>query len=164
MRVSAIGFAFDDREDVLREAAASAAMTHNHPEGIKGAQATALAIFLGRQTASKEAIRHEIGKTFNYDLERSIESIRPGYSFDVSCQGSVPEAIIAFLDSTSWEDAVRNAVSLGGDSDTLACIAGGVAEAWYGEVPADVQQQVTRLLPQELLDILQRFRARFTSS
>lgn len=160
MRVSPVGFAFDDAETVLREAAASAAITHNHPEGIKGAQATAYAVFLARKKLDKDSIRNEIVQRFEYDLQRSIDDIRPGYSFDISCQGTVPEAIIAFLDSVSWEDAVRNAVSLGGDSDTLACITGGIAEAWYGGVPADTQQQVMETLPGDLAGIVERFQAR----
>ncbi len=161
MRVSPVGFAFDDADAVLREAANSAAITHNHPEGIKGAQATALAVFLGRQRAGKEEIREAIAQRFGYDLERSIEEIRPGYSFDISCQGTVPEAIIAFLDSDDWEDAVRNAVSLGGDSDTLACITGGIAEAWYGGVPEAVREKVMELLPEDLAAIVARFRTHF---
>lgn len=161
MRVSAIGFAFETEEDVLREAAASAAITHNHPEGIKGAQATALAILFARCGQSRNEIRAAISKRFGYSLDRSIDEIRPDYRFDVSCQGTVPEAIIAFLDSVSWEDAVRNAVSLGGDADTLACIAGGIAQAWYGEVPHSIQEKARSLLPVELLDILQQFESRY---
>lgn len=161
MRVSPVGFAFNNENDVLREAAASAAITHNHPEGIKGAEATALAVFLARQKLSKEDIRKEIGRRFGYHLDRTVDAIRPEYSFDVSCQGTVPEAIIAFLDSDSWEDAVRNAVSLGGDSDTLACITGGIAEAWYGSVPVEVQEQVFARLPDDLAEIMQQFRTRY---
>lgn len=161
MRVAPVGFAFDDADTVLREAASSAAITHDHPEGIRGAQATALAVFLGRKRTSKAEIREQVTQRFGYDLARTVDEIRPGYSFDVSCQGSVPEAIISFLDSDDWEDAVRNAVSLGGDSDTLACITGGIAEAWYGAVPEAVQQQVMTLLPDDLAGIVTRFRTRF---
>lgn len=164
MRVSPVGFAFDTVETVLREAQASAAITHNHPEGIKGAQAVAYTILRGRQKADRDDVRNEITQRFGYDLQRSIDEIRPDYSFDVSCQGTVPEAIIAFLDSVSWEDAVRNAVSLGGDSDTLACITGGIAEAWYGSVPGDIQQQVMETLPEELGAIVKAFQARLTWS
>lgn len=135
MRVSPVGFALHSLEDVLREAKRSAEVTHNHPEGIRGAQATAAAIFLGRQGESKSRIRAFIQQRFGYDLNRTIEGIRPTYSFNESCQGTVPEAIIAFLDSSDYEEAVRLAISLGGDADTLACIAGGVAEAFYGGVP-----------------------------
>ncbi|MBW3568299.1 MAG: ADP-ribosylglycohydrolase family protein, partial [Proteobacteria bacterium] len=161
MRVGAVGLAFDDEATVLREARESAAITHNHPEGIKGAQATALAIYMARHGISKESIRREISRRFDYDLDRRIDEIRPDYSFDVSCQGSVPEAIIAFLDSESWEDTVRNAVSLGGDADTLACIAGGIAQAWYGDIGGDVRSRVEALLPPDLLDVLQRFETRY---
>ncbi len=131
MRVSSVGFAFDTENKVLKEAKKTAEISHNHLEGIKGAQATALSIFLARTGCEKEEIRMEISQRFGYDLKRTVDDIRPTYSFDVSCQGSVPEAIIAFLDSRSYEDAVRNAISLGGDSDTLACITGGIAEAFY---------------------------------
>ena len=135
MRVSPVGFAFASVEEVLAEAERTAAVTHDHPEGIKGAQATALAIFLARSGESKAAIRGEIAGRFAYDLDRTLDEIRPGYRFDVSCQGSVPESILAFLESESFEDAVRKAISLGGDSDTMAAIAGGIAEAFYGGVP-----------------------------
>ena len=164
MRVSPVGWAFATREEVLREATRSAEITHNHPEGIKGAQATALAVWLCRNGASKEELRAEIERAFGYDLQRTVDGIRPGYSFDVSCQGTVPEAIIAFLDSTSWEDAVRNAVSLGGDADTLACITGGIAEAFYGPVPEAVARQVEATLTSELWDIALRFCVKYKIS
>ena len=152
MRVGPVGFAFDSAEDVLREAALTAEFTHDHPEGIKGAQATALAVFLARTTRDKEMIRREIASRFGYDLGRTVDGIRPGYAFDESCQGTVPEAIVAFLDASSWEDAVRNAVSLGGDADTLACIAGGIAEAFYGpsSIAPEVRAEVRKRLPKEL--------------
>jgi ADP-ribosylglycohydrolase len=157
MRVSPIGFAFDDVGTVLAEAQRSAEVSHNHPEGIKGAQATALAVYLARHEASKETIRADIGQRFGYDLNRTVEEIRPVYHFDVSCQGSVPEAIIAFLDSEDYEDAVRKAVSLGGDSDTLACIAGGIAQAFYKEISAEIITQVRQRLPEEFLRIVDKF-------
>lgn len=157
MRVSPVGFAFSTVEAVLDEAQKTAAVTHNHAEGIKGAQATALAVFLARTENSKETIRAQISQRFQYNLNRTVEDIRPGYQFDVSCQGSVPEAIIAFLDSSDYEDAIRKAVSLGGDSDTLACIAGGIAEAFYGEVPEAIAAQVQQRLPTELLETLMQF-------
>lgn len=157
MRVSPIGFAFDDVDRLLSEAEQSAAVSHNHPEGIKGAQATALAIYLARTGAGKEAIRTEMAGRFGYDLSRTVEEIRPGYRFDVSCQGSVPEAVIAFLDSDSYEDAVRKAISLGGDSDTLACIAGGIAQAFYRNIPAGISGPVLKMLPEEFLLIINRF-------
>jgi ADP-ribosylglycohydrolase len=157
MRVSPVGFAFDTVDEVLAEAERSAVVTHNHPEGIKGAQATALAILLGRQGASKEDIRREIRLRFGYDLDRTLEEIRPGYRFDVSCQGSVPEAIIAFLESEDYEDAIRKAISIGGDSDTIACITGGIAEAFYGGVTEKIAKQGRTYLPEEFLDIVDEF-------
>lgn len=161
MRVSPVGFAFASADEVLREAERTAAPSHNHPEGIKGAQAVAMAIFLARMTQSKDTLAAEIERRFGYRLNRSVDDIRPDYRFDVSCQGSVPEAIISFLDSDSWEDAVRNAVSLGGDSDTLACIAGGIAEAFYGSVPEPVCKRVSRLLTGDLLRIMSQFNERY---
>jgi ADP-ribosylglycohydrolase len=157
MRVSPVGFAFDTVDDVLREAARSAAVSHDHPEGIKGAQALALAVYLVRTSGDKELVRREVSDRFEYDLTRTVDEIRPSYRFDVSCQGSVPEAIVAFLDSDSYEDAIRNAVSLGGDSDTLACMAGGIAEAFYGPVPGHIQQRVRTMLPGDLSEITDRF-------
>lgn len=151
MRVSPVGFTFNTEEDVLIEAKKSAEITHNHAEGIKGAQATALSIFLARTGHEKEAIRSEISQRFGYDLDRTVDQVRPSYSFDVSCQGTVPEAIISFLDSNSYEDAIRNAVSLGGDSDTLACITGGIAEAFYNSVPDHIVARVREILAPELM-------------
>lgn len=161
MRVSPVGFAFETEEDVLREAARSAEVSHNHPEGIKGAQATALAIFLARKGSDKESIRGEISRRFGYDLNRTVDEIRPEYSFDVSCQGSVPESIIAFLDSHNFESAVRNAVSLGGDSDTMACISGGIAEAFYREIPSAIAEMALERVSEDLLEIIDLFRARY---
>lgn len=161
MRVSPVGFAFDSDDEVLREAERTAAISHNHPEGIKGAQATALAVWLARRGRTKEEIREEITRRFGYDLNRRVNDIRPGYAFDLSCQGTVPEAIIAFLDSMSYEDAVRNAVSLGGDSDTLACITGGIAQAFYGGVPDNIRAKVRVLLPPDLLTITEAFERTF---
>jgi ADP-ribosylglycohydrolase len=122
MRVSPVGFTFNTVDEVLAEAEKSAAVTHNHPEGIKGAKSVALAVYLARTGPSKEVIKQEIGSRFSYNLNRTLAEIRPKYKFDVSCQGSVPEAIIAFLVSDDFEDAVRKAVSVGGDSNTIACI------------------------------------------
>jgi ADP-ribosylglycohydrolase len=157
MRVSPIGFAFQDEESVLDEAARTAEITHNHPEGVKGAQATALAIFLARSGRTKDEIRRTIQKRFGYDLERTVDEIRPSYSFNESCQRTTPEAIIAFLDSTSFEDAIRNSISLGGDSDTLACITGGIAEAFYGEVPSEIRSKVMESLSPDLWGITEKF-------
>ncbi len=161
MRVSPIGWAFDTADTVTGEAGKSASVTHNHPEGIKGAKATALVVFMARKGSRKAAIRSEIESRFHYDLTRSVDDIRPEYSFKISCQETVPEAIIAFMDSVDFESAVRNAVSLGGDSDTLACIAGGFAEAFYGRVPAPIEGESRRRLPATIRTILDRFEDRF---
>lgn len=146
MRVSAIGWMYDTFEETERVAEISACITHNHPEGIKGAQATAAAIFMARNGASKEMIRSNMSNQYGYDLNRTIEQIRPDYQFEVSCQKSVPEAIIAFLDGTDYESTIRLAVSLGGDADTQACIAGGIAEAFYG-MPDDLVEDIGYHLP-----------------
>lgn len=161
MRVSPVGFAFQTEDEVLLHAKKSAEITHNHSEGVKGAQATALAVFLARTTHSRKEIRKEISLRFQYNLNRSIDEIRPDYSFDISCQGTVPEAVISFLESESYEDAIRNAISLGGDSDTLACITGGIAEAFYGEVPSEIAGRVEDILPSELLQTVQSFSERY---
>ena len=161
MRVSPIGFALNDLEPVLTEAKRSAAVTHNHPEGIKGAQATASAIFLARTGHDKQAIKAYVETTFGYDLTRTLADIRPSYRFDVSCQGSVPQAIVSFLESTDFEDAIRNAISIGGDSDTIACMAGGIAQAFYGGVPEAISRSVIALLPAPFQEVLQAFTARY---
>jgi ADP-ribosylglycohydrolase len=163
MRVSPVGFAGESMEAVLREAAKSAAVTHNHPQGIKGAQAVAAAIFMGRRGQSKAEIRKLISEKFEYDLNPAIEDIRPGYSFDISCQGSVPQALIAFLQSHDVESAIRLAISLGGDSDTLGCIAGAIAHAYYGEISAEMEHNVRRRLPGEFLVILDTFLKKYVS-
>jgi ADP-ribosylglycohydrolase len=142
MRVSPVGFAFDELDTVLVEAEKSAAVTHNHPEGIKGAQATAAAIWHARQKHSKTELKTYIESTFGYNLSGRLDEIRQTYQYDVTCQGSVPQAIIAFLESTDYEDAIRNAISIGGDSDTIACITGGIAGAFYGEVPEHIKSFV----------------------
>jgi ADP-ribosylglycohydrolase len=157
MRVSPVGFAFDHVEEVLSEAERSAAVTHNHPEGIKGAQSTALAILLSRQGASQPEIRDEIAGRFGYDLNRTLDEIRPYYAFNESCQETVPESLIAFLESTGYVDAVRKAISLGGDSDTIACITGGIAQAFYGGVPKDIADRGQSFLPDEFIQILEDF-------
>lgn len=157
MRVGPVGFALGSLEEVLAEAGRSAEVTHNHPEGIKGAQAVALAVFLARTGAGKPAIKAEIAGRFGYNLDRRLEDIRETYGFDVTCQGSVPEAIIAFLEADGVEDAIRNAVSLGGDSDTQACIAGGIAEAFYGGVPDPIAAEARKRLPEEFLEIMDAF-------
>jgi len=164
MRVSPVGYACMTLEEVLREAERSATVTHNHPEGIKGAQATAAAVFLARTGAAKLKIREYIERHFGYDLSQSIDEIRPHYTFDVSCQGSVPVAMRAFLESGDFEDAVRRVISVGGDSDTLACIAGGIAEAFYGEIPELISEKAFSLLDDKLRHVVEAFRERYGES
>ena len=161
MRVGPVGFAFDSEEDVLKEARRSAEVTHNHPEGIKGAQATALAIYRAHCGASKTDIRQETTERFGYNLARSVDGIRPAYRFNESCQETVPEALICFFEGENVEDIIRKAVSLGGDADTLACIAGSVAEAFYGPLPQDLQRKVKELLRPDLLQVVDAFYERF---
>jgi len=160
MRISAVGFAFDSLEEVLERAGHYTAVTHNHVEGIKGAKATAAAIFLARNGGSKAEIRKYLTETFSYDLVRTVDEIRPAYRFNESCQETVPEAIVCFLDSTDFEDAIRNAVSLGGDSDTIACITGGIAQAHYG-VPPDIAERALSFLDADLKQITTRFLSRY---
>lgn len=158
MRVSAVGWFFDTLEETERVAAISAAITHNHPEGIKGAQATAAAIWMARNGKTKEEIREYIEKTYGYDLHKTYEYWHPIYHWESSCQGTVPQAIIAFLDSDNFEDAIRKAVSLGGDSDTLACITGGIAEAYYKEIPKAMADRVYLHFPRIFHKILDAVR------
>lgn len=160
MRVSAVGWAWDAVGDVLREAERSAAVSHDHPEGIKGAQAVALGVLLARTGAANAAIRDELTARFGYDLARTVDEIRPGYRFDVTCQGSVPEAILCFLAARDWEEAVRLAVSLGGDADTQACVAGALAEARWG-VPGSIAGEVLGRVPDGLGGVVEAFRARY---
>lgn len=157
MRVSAVGWAFDTLQDTLQAAEKSADVTHNHPEGIKGAQATAASIFMARKGKSKQEIKEYVEQTFGYNLSRTCDEIRPAYSFDVTCQGSVPESIICFLESTDYESCVRLCVSMGGDADTMAAIAGGIAEAYYGGVPELIRAKTLSRLPDEFIDVLYRF-------
>jgi ADP-ribosylglycohydrolase len=157
MRASPIGWVFDTAEEVLVEAEKSASVSHNHPEGIKGAQAASLAVFYACNGISKNDIKRNITEKFSYDLERTCDEIRAGYSFDESCQGTVPEAVTAFLESTGYEDAIRLAISLGGDSDTITCITGGIAEAFYGGVPDLIASMVLSLLPTEFTDVITEF-------
>lgn len=161
MRVSPVAYAGETLEEVLVEAKRSAEVTHDHAEGIRGAQATAAAVFLARTGGSKEQIRHYIEEQFGYFLDESLDRIRPTYQFEVSCQWSVPQSIIAFLESTGYEDAVRNAVSLGGDADTMACIAGAIAEAFYGGVPGEIAEQVLSRLDGRLRGVLTEFQTRY---
>ena len=161
MRVSPVGWAFETLEETLEAAKKSAEVTHNHPEGIKGAQATAACIYLARTGKSKEDIRKYIELKFGYNLNRTCDEIRPTYVFDESCQGTVPESIIAFLESTDYESAVRLAVSLGGDADTMGAITGGIAEAYYGGVPEHIRKEVLKRLPNEFIDVMSRFYQKF---
>jgi ADP-ribosylglycohydrolase len=158
MRVSGAGWLYDTLEETRRIATLTAEVTHNHPEGIKGAEATASAIFLARTGSSKDEIRGYLCQAFGYDLSRTCDEIRPTYHHVESCQETVPEAITAFLEGTDFEDVIRTAVSLGGDCDTLTCISGSMAEAFYG-VPRELVAECKRRLPQEMLDVLSRFDA-----
>lgn len=161
MRVSPVGYAFESLEETLRQAEASAAVTHNHPEGIKGAQATATAIFLARQGKSKGEIREYMEGTFAYDLSEPLDSIREWYYFNETCQETVPQGIIAFLESESFEDAIRKVISIGGDSDTLGTITGGIAQAFYGGVSRDITEKALELLDDRLRGITVEFMDRF---
>jgi ADP-ribosylglycohydrolase len=161
MRVSPVAYAFDRLEEVLAEAQRSAAVTHDHEEGVRGAQSCALAVFLARTGSGKDEIREAVTQRFGYALDEQLERLRPRYRFDVSCQGSVPQSIVAFLESTSYEDAVRNAISLGGDADTMACIAGAIAEAYYRGVPREIEEAALARLDDRLHGTVERFRRRF---
>lgn len=156
MRVSAAGWLYDDLDTVLRMAGLTADVTHDHPEGIKGARAIAAAIFLARTGSTKAEIRDYITENFHYDLSRSCDEIRPGYHHVETCQETVPEAITAFLEGEDFEDVIRTAVSLGGDCDTLTCIAGSMAEAFYG-VPEELKHRCREYLTPDLRKILDRF-------
>jgi len=160
MRVGPVGWAFDTIEEILAKAKESAECTHNHPEGIKGAQATALAIMMARHGCDKNEIRSEIEKRFEYDLQFTCEQIRPTYTWGGTCQDSVPQAIVAFLDGEDYEDSIRNAISIGGDSDTIGCITGSIAEAYFG-VPADLRNSAMNYLPEEFQSIISEFENKF---
>ena len=161
MRASPIGWYGNSIEEVMNEAKKSAIVTHNHPEGIKGAQAAAVSVFLARTGKSKEEIKNFIKETFQYDLDRKLDDIRKYYRFDVSCQGSVPEAIIAFLESTDYENAIRLAISIGGDSDTIACITGGIAEAFYKTIPDYIIEKTLKALPKEVVELIKVFSMKY---
>ena len=156
MRVSAAGWLYDTLEETRHIARLTADVTHNHPEGIKGAEATASAIFLARTGHSKDEIRDYIVREFGYDLSRTCDEIRPDYRHVESCQKTVPEAITAFLEGTDFEDVIRTAVSLGGDCDTLTCIAGSIAEAFYG-VPSILEEECKSRIPEDMVNVLGRF-------
>lgn len=153
MRVSAAGLLATSLEDAVTRSDLVTCVTHNHPEGMKGAAATASAIYLARTGSKQAVIREYIGKEFGYDMSRSIDEIRPGYKFNESCQNTVPQALTCVLEATSFEDAMRNAISIGGDSDTIGAIAGGVAEALFG-IPDDIAAKGWSFLPQEMREVL----------
>ena len=161
MRVSPVGTVGDSLEQVMAESRESAEVTHNHAEGIRGAQATAVAIFLARSGHTKAEIKAHIEREFKYNLSSRLQDIREEYTFDVSCQGSVPQSIIAFLEADSFEDTVRNAISLGGDADTMAAIAGSIAEPFYEGVPKDIQCRVLSSLDSCLRGVVDEFMERY---
>lgn len=156
MRVSPAAWLYDDIKESIKVAGLTAAVTHDHPEGLKGAKAVTCAIHLARYGAPKKRIRQGVENYFGYDLHKACRDIRKDYEFDVSCQGSVPEAIIAFLDGTDYEDVIREAIALGGDADTQAAIAGSIAEAFY-EVPDELIEQAKRFIPEDMQAVIDRF-------
>ena len=156
MRVSPIALAFETEDKVLEEAKKSAEYSHNHLEGIKGAQAIALCIFMAKEGKNKYVIKNRIEELFEYDLSKTLNEIRPDYNFSAACMFSVPESIICFLESTDYESAIRNAISLGGDADTMACMAGGISEVYYGEIPQHLEDRLN-ILPEEFKEVLTRF-------
>ncbi len=160
MRCSSVGWLFEDEGSVLEEAKKSAEVTHNHPEGIKGAQAVALGVMLCRQGSTKLEIQEKLEDLFDYDLSQTMEQVKFNYSFDVTCQGSVPQAITAFLESEDFEDAIKNAISLGGDADTQACIAGALAEAFYMNIPDQIKEFVLTRITPDILDVLHQLHVR----
>lgn len=160
MRVSAVGWAFATLEETLHFAEQSAAVTHNHPEGIKGAQAVAAAVFWARTGMGKAQIKENITRQFGYDLSQSCDQIRPHYHFNESCQETVPQAVTAFLESDDFEHAIRLAVSLGGDSDTLAAITGSIAEAYHG-IPASMREHALAILPRRIAETLLTFESKY---
>ena len=160
MRVGPVGWAFNTIEDVLEYAKHSAESTHNHPEGIKGAQATAICVLLGRKGFGKEKIRSEISTRFGYNLNFTCDEIRDTYKLGGICQDTVPQAIVAFLDGNDFEDCIRNAVSIGGDSDTLACITGSIAEAYFG-VPEEMYKEAFNRLTPHFKNVVTEFEEKF---
>ena len=156
MRVSPVGLYAKSLDEALKLAALTASVSHNHPEGIKGAQAIATSVFLCNERKSKQEIKRYVEDTFGYNLDRTIAEIRPNYYFDVSCQGSVPEAIIAFLEGNSFEEVIRLAVSLGGDSDTIGCMAGAIAACMY-TIPEEISKRCDSILSDELRGIKDKF-------
>ncbi len=160
MRTSAIGWLYQDMETTLRVAETAAAITHNHPEGIKGAQAVSSAVFMARNGTSKDDIKEYIGMKFHYNLDTSWEYLHRNYGWQSSCQNTVPQAIVAFLVSDDFESAIRRAISIGGDSDTLACITGSIAEAYYKSIPEYMVEKAMSLLPERFIKVLERMKER----
>jgi len=156
MRASSAGWLFESFDETWKAAKMTAEVTHNHEEGIKGAECVAAVIWLARNRKSKEEIKETVESAFGYDLSRTLDEIRPGYRHVESCQQTVPEAVTAFLEGNDFEDVIRNAVSLGGDCDTLTCIAGGMAEAFYG-VPEELKAECRRRITPEMREVLERF-------
>jgi ADP-ribosylglycohydrolase len=163
MRVSPVGWAYNDIDTVLQKAKESAEITHNHPEGIKGAQATALSIYLARMKKTKEEIKNEIERRFSYNLNFDLESLRKYYKFNESCQQTVPQAIYTLLISENFEDSIRKAIYIGGDSDTLACINGSIAEAYYGGVPLGIKQETFSRLDKLLTEVVKLFESKYVN-
>jgi ADP-ribosylglycohydrolase len=163
MRVSPVGWTYNTLEEVLRHAKRSAEVTHNHPEGIKGAQAAAAAIFMSRQGKVKNEIKAYIQKTFGYHLNYTLDDLIENYSFTESCKETVPQAIYTFLISEDFEDSIRKSMIIGGDSDTLACINGSIAEAYYKGIPEHIEREVRLRLDERLLNITEKFIQAFTS-
>ncbi len=163
MRVSPIGWAFDSLGETLEEAEKSAEITHNHREGKKGAKVVAASIFLARTGHDKKEIKKFVEKSYHYKLNRTLAEIKPFYSFNETCQKTVPEALICFLESENFEDAVRKAIWLGGDSDTLACITGGIAEAYYKEIPHEWIEKSISILDDKLIEVVDQFQEKYKS-
>jgi ADP-ribosylglycohydrolase len=164
MRVSPIGWAFDDQNMVIKKARESAEVTHNHPEGVKGAEATAWCVWAARNGRSKDFIKEEVKRRWGYELDRRLAEIRPGYKFDATCQGSVPESILCFLESSDFEDCIRLAVSLGGDSDTMGCISGAIAEAFYGGVPEKIAKTAFFKMDANLRSVVADFMRKYVDN
>ncbi len=161
MRVSPVGWAFESLDEVICQAKYTTVYTHNHPDSVKGACAAAAAVYLARKVKDKDEIKSYLQKRFHYNLSVPLSLIRPGYQFDSSCRGSVPQAIRAFLEGNDFVDTIRKAVSLGGDSDTIAAIAGGIAEAYYKEIPAEIKDKALLLLDAGLRKVIREFYSRF---
>lgn len=161
MRVSPVGYAFDTLQEVLHEAEKSAAVSHSHPEGIKGAQATAAAVFLARTGKEKQDIKRYIESTFHYSLSSSYDELSRHYTRSITCQGTVPQAITVFLESGHYEDAIRKSIAIGGDSDTIACITGGIAQAFYKDIPDYIEKKVFEILDTRLKQVVYEFTEKY---